>query len=332
MGAGAPPPPVSHRCPSPQASGARGQARVTRGAASAMHAHTRLCTHGKSACTHAGSAHVCGCTRTRHTGMHTHVDTYMHAHIHRHMYADTHVQTHTCGLMQADACTHRHTWMHTCGHTCRHMHAHTYTCTQTHADARGCTRMCAHTHRHTQAHTHVRMRPPAFTVHARARTRVCPVSAQEGAPPRVCLARGPHLQVLGATKHSGSSGGICGPSPWGPPGPSLSPPQPPRHWPCGVLVTGRPRAQRGGSRPQGVLLAAGSPGAGAGAGGRGSVLSPRPGSRSCPFVPRPREASRAAAPAERAGVAVPRREPPCSLPPLLGPGPRWGAPSTRQDP
>lgn len=280
VGAGAPPPPVSHRCPSPQASGARGRARVTRGAAAAMHAHTRLCTHGKSACTHAGSAHVCGCTRTRHTGMHTHVDTH----------------------------------------------------TQTHADARGCTRMCAHTHRHTQAHTHVRMRPPAFTVHARARTRVCPVSAQEGAPPRVCLARGPHLQVLGATKHSGSSGGICGPSPWGPPGPSLSPPQPPRHRPCGVLVTGRPRAQHGGSRTQGVLLAAGSPGAGAGAGGRGSVLSPRPGSRSCPFVPRPREASRAAAPAERAGVAVPWREPPCSLPPLLGPGPRWGAPSTRQDP
>lgn len=254
----------------------------------------------------------------------------MWAHASGCMHTQTHTDTHGCAHVD----THADTCMHTHTHVRRHtgMHTQVDTHTQTHTDVRGCTRMCAHTHRHTQAHTHVRMRPPAFTVHARARTRVCPVSAQEGAPPRVCLARGPHLQVLGATKHSGSSGGICGPSPWGPPGPSLSPPQPPRHRPCGVLVTGRPRAQRRGSRPQGVLLAAGSPGAGAGAGGRGSVLSPRPGSRSCPFVPRPREASRAAAPAERAGVAVPRREPPCSLPPLLGPGPRWGAPSTRQDP
>lgn len=196
-----PPPPVSHRCPSPQASGARGQARVTRGAAAAMHAHTRLCTHGKSACTHAGSTHVCGCTRTRHTGMHTHVDTYMHAHIHRHMYADTHVQTHTCGLMQADACTHRHTQTHMDAHMWTHMQTHA--CTHIH--------MYADTRRRSWMHTHVRSHTQTYTsTHARAHAAPGIHGARPGTDagvPRECTGRSPAQGLPGQGPSPASSWG-----------------------------------------------------------------------------------------------------------------------------
>lgn len=160
---------------------------------------------------------------------------------------------------------------------------------------------------------------------------------RKGPPPGCVLATGPQVQVLGAAKHSGSSGGICGPSPWEPLGPSLpvtpSASWAPALWSPGdgmAMGPGRGQPATGG----GALLAAGSPGVGAGAGGRGRCLNPSPGSRSCPSPPPPREASRAAAPTEPprgAGAAAPGRGLCAHSRPSWAPATR-GTLSTEQDP
>lgn len=148
------------------------------------------------------------------------------------------------------------------------------------------------------------------------------LSVQERAPrPGFVLARDPQVQVLGATKHSGSSGGVCGPSPWRPLGPSLpvtpSASQAPALWSPGDRVAtgpvwGQP-ATEGHSWLQAVPGWEQVPAA------EKDSLTQAQEATAAPFPLPP-----LGRPLREQVRRPTGREPPCSLPPLLGSGPRRG--------
>lgn len=158
---------------------------------------------------------------------------------------------------------------------------------------------------------------------------------RKGPPPGCVLATGPQVQVLGAAKHSGSSGGICSPSPWEPLGPSL-PVTPSASWAPALWSPGDGMAMGPGwgqpatggrSWLQGVpgwaqVLAAGEDALTQAQEAAAAPLLPRPGRPHGQLHPQSLRGSRCGGPWEG---------PPCSLPPLLGSS-HTGHPTDRAGP